>query len=192
MGNIKSVLLAAAVGAVALAPQAARAAVIGLTQTFTFASPLTGPIEGPTSSVNFFNSALGNLTSWTLDGTATATFSNSSSAENQAVYTLNTRVIFIDATTPCIGDCSSTVTISHQSGVNDLNAFTGTGILLPVIAVTGSPSADTSSSFGTFTLTYNYTPAVASVPEPSTWAMMALGFGLLGLLGYRKTRSALG
>ena len=191
MGNIKSVLLAAAVGAAALAPRAARAAVISQTQTFTFASPLTGSIEEATSSVNFFNSALGNLTSWTLDGTATATFSNSSSAENQAVYTLNTRVIFIDATTPCIGDCSSTVTISHQSGVGDLNAFTGTGILLPVIAVTGSPSADTSSSFGTFTLTYNYTPAVASVPEPSTWAMMALGFGLLGLLGYRKTRSAL-
>jgi PEP-CTERM motif len=30
---------------------------------------------------------------------------------------------------------------------------------------------------------------ISSVPEPSTWAMMALGFGLLGLLGYRKTRS---
>jgi hypothetical protein len=31
--------------------------------------------------------------------------------------------------------------------------------------------------------------AVAAVPEASTWAMMALGFGLLGLVGYRKTRS---
>ena len=31
----------------------------------------------------------------------------------------------------------------------------------------------------------------AAVPEPSTWAMMGLGFGLMGLLGYRKTRSAL-
>jgi hypothetical protein len=30
-----------------------------------------------------------------------------------------------------------------------------------------------------------------AVPEPSTWAMMIAGFGLLGLLGYRKTRSAL-
>ena len=30
---------------------------------------------------------------------------------------------------------------------------------------------------------------IEAVPEPSTWAMMALGFGLLGLVGYRKTRS---
>jgi PEP-CTERM motif len=29
---------------------------------------------------------------------------------------------------------------------------------------------------------------IAAVPEASTWAMMALGFGLLGLVGYRKTR----
>ena len=27
------------------------------------------------------------------------------------------------------------------------------------------------------------------IPETSTWAMMAVGFGLLGLVGYRKTRS---
>jgi PEP-CTERM motif len=41
------------------------------------------------------------------------------------------------------------------------------------------------------TLTYDFTPAVAAVPEPSTWAMMTLGFAGLGLLGYRKTRGAL-
>jgi hypothetical protein len=41
------------------------------------------------------------------------------------------------------------------------------------------------------TLTYDFTPAVAAIPEPSTWAMGLVGFGLLGLLGYRKTRSAL-
>jgi PEP-CTERM motif len=30
---------------------------------------------------------------------------------------------------------------------------------------------------------------ISEVPEPSTWAMMALGFAGLGFLGYRKTRS---
>ena len=29
-----------------------------------------------------------------------------------------------------------------------------------------------------------------AVPEPSAWAMMALGFAGLGFLGYRKTHSA--
>ena len=33
------------------------------------------------------------------------------------------------------------------------------------------------------------TMKVATVAEPSTWAMMALGFAGLGFLGYRKTRS---
>jgi hypothetical protein len=40
------------------------------------------------------------------------------------------------------------------------------------------------------TLTYDFTPVpIAAVPEASNGAMMALGFGLLGLVGYRKTRS---
>jgi PEP-CTERM motif len=37
----------------------------------------------------------------------------------------------------------------------------------------------------------NVTLTPPAVPEPSTWVMMALGFAGLGLLGYRKTRSAL-
>ena len=48
-----------------------------------------------------------------------------------------------------------------------------------------NPDSDT---FGT--ITYTYPPAASfAVPEPSAWAMMALGFAGLGLLGYRKTRS---
>jgi hypothetical protein len=33
--------------------------------------------------------------------------------------------------------------------------------------------------------------AVGGVPEPKTWAMMALGFGLMGLLGYKRRHNRL-
>ena len=39
---------------------------------------------------------------------------------------------------------------------------------------------------GNFTGTM--TPVTVSVPEPSTWAMMLLGFAGLGFAGYRSTR----
>ncbi len=35
------------------------------------------------------------------------------------------------------------------------------------------------------------TPLTAGVPEPSTWAMMLVGFTGLGYLGYRKAREPL-
>ena len=38
-------------------------------------------------------------------------------------------------------------------------------------------------------LTGTFTPeATSTLPEPSTWVMMGLGFAFLGFLGYRKTR----
>jgi hypothetical protein len=42
------------------------------------------------------------------------------------------------------------------------------------------------------TVTYDYTPSVASVPEPSTWAMMLLGFASVGfMVCRRKSKPAL-
>jgi hypothetical protein len=38
---------------------------------------------------------------------------------------------------------------------------------------------------------FNESMAAGAVPEPSTWAMLGIGFGLMGLVGYRKTRRAL-
>jgi hypothetical protein len=36
-------------------------------------------------------------------------------------------------------------------------------------------------------ITYDYTPtAIAAVPEPSTWAMMILGFAGVGFMAYRR------
>jgi hypothetical protein len=63
---------------------------------------------------------------------------------------------------------------SPLSVLMDQNNFSGPG-----------GSAETSLLQNGFSVT---PPAV---PEPSTWVTMALGFGLLGLVGYRKTRGAL-
>jgi PEP-CTERM motif len=38
------------------------------------------------------------------------------------------------------------------------------------------------------TITYNYSPVTPPVPEPSTWAMLTLGFAGVGL-AYRRRNS---
>ena len=50
------------------------------------------------------------------------------------------------------------------------------------IALTAAVTMDTNDVGGSC--------GVSAVPEPSTWAMMALGFAGLGFAGYRRARSA--
>ncbi|EQA98614.1 hypothetical protein L288_20395 [Sphingobium quisquiliarum P25] len=43
---------------------------------------------------------------------------------------------------------------------------------------------------GNYTLTYNYTAApLPAVPEPATWAMMLLGFGMIGFAARQRRRA---
>jgi hypothetical protein len=65
-----------------------------------------------------------------------------------------------------------------DSGVFSINAQNAGG------GSTQTVDLGTSDVFGTAVLT-------ASVPEPSTWAMMILGFAGLGFMGYRRRKSAL-
>ena len=83
----------------------------------------------------------------------------------------------------------------------------GLGILVPDGYVTDSPLSSTATwdgyTFSTLRLTpgtYEWTwgtganqnfTLVIGTPEPSTWAMMLLGFAGLGFAGYRRTRKAL-
>jgi PEP-CTERM motif len=98
-----------------------------------------------------------------------------------------------------------------SSGSGDVAAI-GSGILgVPMGYVSGNALSDsitfnsaTFASLGVTPGTYEWTwgdganqnftlqigPA-PPVPEPSTWAMLLIGFGLLGLLGYRKRGGAL-
>jgi PEP-CTERM motif len=54
------------------------------------------------------------------------------------------------------------------------------------IVLNGLPASQVNG----FTQALEFAPATAAVPEPSTWAMMFLGFAGLGFLGYRQTPKA--
>jgi PEP-CTERM motif len=192
MRTIRSVLLAAAVGVAVLAPQAAGANVI--TETYTMTQFPAVSADGlnlfPDSPVAEFNPADGTLTSVAESLTGTATWTSNTgnpflSALLFPAMPAETQLFF----TP------GTITFAISGSPTDLNDFKGTGSVGVALRLTTSDTGDafaTSASGLMGTITYTYTPAPApAVPEPSTWAMMGVGFGLLGLLGYRKTRGAL-
>ena len=137
-----------------------------------------------------FNTALGTLTGVTLSfrGTATSVSNDLAFLDNVSTASDVVEPIFLGSG---MGIGSGSFSIS-ASGTNnaDLGKFEGSGTQALVFNFFQEGGTVTMSG-QSGTLTYDFTPAVAAVPEPSTWAMMTLGFGLLGFLGYRKTRSAL-
>ena len=48
---------------------------------------------------------------------------------------------------------------------------------------------ETTIGFGVGTFAMSAVATTSAAPEPSTWAMMTLGFGGLGLLGYRRMKA---
>jgi hypothetical protein len=69
---------------------------------------------------------------------------------------------------------------SLEGTIYTLNSSTGAGTLGPVI----TPVADGNVPFGL--------APIFAVPEPSTWAMMVVGFAGLGFAGWRKTPPSTG
>jgi PEP-CTERM motif len=84
-----------------------------------------------------------------------------------------------------------------DSNAGDLLAFIGKGTTTTYVALLGSGTTGQTLSAATLegTLTYDYTPppagipTSAAVPEPSTWAMMVVGFAGLGYAALRRKRS---
>ncbi len=191
---MKIALCAAAIALLSAAALAGPAQANTIVEDFTVSGTAVlnnSGFEGITSS-SFadFNTAVGTLTGVTLSFSGTA---NSTSPD----------LVFFADVTPAssvneefftgsgfqVGPGSFSISASGTNNA-DLGKFEGSGTQALVF--------DFSVAFGTVTmsgqsgtLTYDFTPAVAAVPEPSTWAMMTLGFGLMGFLGYRKTRGAL-
>jgi hypothetical protein len=84
---------------------------------------------------------------------------------------------------------SKTVTTTFTS---DLSAYIGMGRLFASdnsLSVSGYSPSPTSSGgvFSNVRVTYTYLANVAAVPEPATWMMMLLGFGMVaGAVRYRR------
>jgi hypothetical protein len=139
-----------------------------------------------------FNTALGTLTGVTLSfrGTATSVSNKLAFLDNVSTASDVGEPIFLGVGMG-IGDGSFSIAASGtDSDAFDLSMFEGSGTQALVFNFFRAGGTVTMSG-QSGTLTYDFTPAVAAVPEPSTWAMMTLGFGLMGFLGYRKTRGAL-
>jgi type 1 fimbria pilin len=192
---MKIALCAAAIALLSAAVLAGPAQADTIVEDFTVSGTAVennSGFEGITSS-SFadFNTAVGTLTGVTLSFSGTA---NSTSVD----------LVFFDHATPA-SDVQTEIftgsgiqvgpgsfSISANGTVSDaggLSFFEGSGTQALVFDFFVSVGTVTMSG-QSGTLTYDFTPAVAAVPEPSTWAMMTLGFGLMGFLGYRKTRGA--
>ena len=75
------------------------------------------------------------------------------------------------------------------SGVSSLSFVIANASTADIPNVSGVFAADILSASTDNTGVVDFSLS-STVPEPATWAMMALGFFGLGLAGYRKTRSA--
>ena len=73
-----------------------------------------------------------------------------------------------------------------QSGF-DFNTGSSGEVITDIDLFTSAGS--TITDFEHFRLDVAAIPAVAAVPEPSTWAMMLLGFAGIGFMAYRRSRT---
>lgn len=136
-----------------------------------------------------FDPTLGTLNSVTTSVTIYSTFSGSGDMDINTVEDIVTFGTAGDTLmTPggIFGDGTDTVPYSvTTSDATILAGFTGTGVLDPSVDVvkTGRSEASIVTAFSDESVTYNYTPAAAPVPEPAS-------FGLVGavLAGFVLSR----
>jgi PEP-CTERM motif len=94
-------------------------------------------------------------------------------------------------------DTNTDLTIEAIDGTTLVQSFDLTGLkheqdLSFILVATGGPLTEISllSTSGIKEAKHFEVSGVAAIPEPSTWAMMLLGFAGLGFAAYRKAHSA--
>jgi len=130
----------------------------------------------------------------TLDYSATIGASFFTTANTNILATTN----FVSVLGDLFGLGSGTVTLNAYDYLGNLLATTsdvdsyplGTGPVLSITA-TGIHSVKFFGSSGTVGFdNFEFGELTAAVPEPSTWAMMILGFAGVGFMAYRRRNQA--
>jgi hypothetical protein len=143
-------------------------------QTFTFAPVTTARISGPTPLINDFGGGTfheldihGPVQSFTIAGNATSAFSLASATNSKtATYT------------------NSTDLLAFESGNFNIGLVVGLfGVISGSILI---DSTAVQSDGDSISIAYDFSPVTPAVPEPSTWAMMLLGFAGIGYMAYRR------
>jgi PEP-CTERM motif len=196
-----SMVFAAAVSCLAGISASGQAAAQTITQDFTVdvSGDMLGVGEGAffdSTSFSLFNPSLGTLTEITLtltgstawqspppspglDATLFVAFQTGGSGEGGSQMFTTPGPINIDITGTITDD-----PVFFQEYIGAGTRTTTVGISSNVTEA----SISTATLDGAITYTYTPGPQPSTIPEPSTWAMMSLGFAGIGFVGYRQTR----
>jgi hypothetical protein len=202
-------LVAIVSGLIAAAPISAAAETFNFTYTFNNPSPLLGYINEDGSSFDQINPAAATLNSITLHAAASATWSGGAGTDfNEATYTITLGGFHFSMSAEKQGNGSAGAFSDFiDTTPADLSNFIGSGPVPTSVSVsdTGGTAAFISSTFGTESVTYNFTlissvpgvpifPASPTltlpIPESSTWTMMLVGLVGLAFAGNRISRRA--
>ena len=188
------------------------AVVLGIASIFVAASPsfaalITYTLETTASGslgATTFTDATVVLTM--TNNTTNVTTSGPGEFENVGTVTVSvgggSPVTFTDSTRVFSSQSVSTVGFEDLAVADILDSvsasFATYDLKTSIGPIVGSSEFDPSSSFattgGAFVLTSagdaTFTAATTAIPEPSSWAMMLIGFAGLGYAGYRRARAA--
>jgi hypothetical protein len=163
------------------------------TSTFTLSGAITGGSAGYNSGTYAF------VTTYAGSDTP-APGPNAPLAQSNPSNTNEFQYFFLDPSTTMTLDLFGTPTGDHVIPLVDAGNFLGPGFsfLFTNPTCTGVSPCDQNTVgvtlgatiFGPVDISASFT-ATSAVPEPSTWAMMILGFAGIGAMTYRRRKSAM-